>query len=94
MLVLAKLAALGIVIWFYMTADKVGEPPIKWAVIGFIGYLLAYLLVNYTVAAYLMGIVAKKSTAIIVISQIPALCGLAAAYLIRKKLLSNSRAAK
>jgi uncharacterized membrane protein len=94
MLLLAKLAALGIVIWFYMTADKVGEPPVKWVVIGLIGYLIVYLLVNLTVVTALIAMVAKKSTAIIVFSQIPAICGLAAAYFIRKKLLSNANAAK
>jgi uncharacterized membrane protein len=89
MLLLAKLAALGIVIWFYMTADKTGEPPVKWAVIGFIGYLITWFLVDLTVVKALTAMVAKKSTAIIVITQIPALCGLVVAHFIRKKLLND-----
>lgn len=89
MLLLAKLGALCIVIWFYMTADKAGEPPVKWVVIGLIGYLITWFLVDLTVVKALTAMVAKKSTAVIVITQIPALCGLAAAYFIRKKLLGN-----
>ncbi len=89
MLLLAKLAALGIGIWFYMTADKVGEPPAKWVIIGLIGYLITWFLVDLTLVKALTAAVAKKSTAIIVVTQIPALFGLVAAYFIRKKLLSN-----
>lgn len=89
MLLLAKLAALCIAVWFYMTADKVGEPPVKWVIIGLIGYLITWFLVDLTLVKMLTAAVAKKSTAIIVFTQIPAVCGLVAAYFIRKKLLSN-----
>jgi hypothetical protein len=89
MLLLAKLAALGIGIWFYMTADKVGEPPAKWVIIGLIGYLITWFIVDLTLVKALTAAVAKKSTAVIVITQIPAVCGLIAAYFIRNKLLSN-----
>jgi xanthosine utilization system XapX-like protein len=89
MLLLAKLAALTIGIWFYMTADKVGEPPAKWVIIGLIGYLITWFIVDLTLVKALTAAVAKKSTAVIVITQIPAVCGLIAAYFIRNKLLSN-----
>jgi hypothetical protein len=94
MYLLAKLAALGIVIWFYMTADKAGQPPVKWAVIGLIGYIIAYLIASFTLGTALTAMVAKKSSALIMISQLPAFCGLVAAYFIRKKLISNAHAGK
>lgn len=95
MLLLAKLAALGIIIWFYMTANKVGEPPIKWAIIGLVGYLITWLLLDKTVASPLSAMVAQKGLADFLIDQIiPTLGGLAAAHFIRKKLLSNVSTAK
>ncbi|MDA1342650.1 MAG: hypothetical protein O2966_01980 [Proteobacteria bacterium] len=89
MLLLAKLATLGIGIWFYMTANKVGESPAKWVTIGLIGYLITWLIVDLTLVKALTAAVAKKSTAVIIITQIPTLVGLLAAYFIRRKLLSN-----
>ena len=94
MLLLAKLAALGVITWFYMTADKVGEPPVKWAVIGLIGYLIAWFLVDAILDNALSAIIAKRGAATIIIGQIPALGGVVAAYFIRKKLVSNANAAK
>ncbi|NOU22426.1 MAG: hypothetical protein HOO93_11700 [Methyloglobulus sp.] len=90
MLLLAKLAALGVIIWFYMTADKAGGPPVKWAIIGLIGYLITWLLLDKTVASTLSAMVAKKGLADFIIDQmLPTLGGLVAAHFIRKKLLSN-----
>jgi hypothetical protein len=89
MLFFAKLAALGVIIWFYMSANKVGEPSIKWAIIGLVGYLITWLLLDKTVASALSAAVAKKGLADFIIDQIPTLGGLVAAHFIRKKLLSN-----
>lgn len=94
MLLLPKLAALGIVIWFYMSADKAGEPAVKWAVIGLIGYLITWLLLDKTIATALSAAVAKKGLADFFIDQIPTLGGLAAAHFIRKKLLRDANTAK
>ncbi|WP_411727593.1 hypothetical protein [Methyloglobulus sp.] len=94
MLLLAKLAALGVIIWFYMTANKTGEPPVKWAIIGLVGYLITWLLLDKTVAGPLSAMVAQNGLADFLIDQIPTLGGLAAAHFIRKKLLSNVNTAK
>ena len=94
MLFLAKLGALVVVIWFYMTADKNGAPPVKWAVIGLIGYLISWFLVDSVIDNALAVIIAKRGTGAIVLGQIPALGGLLAAYFIRKKLVSDANAAK
>ena len=47
MLLLTKLVALAIVIWFYMTAEKNGQPAVKWAVIGLVGYVITWFLVDF-----------------------------------------------
>jgi hypothetical protein len=46
------------------------------------------------VVAALAGMVAKSPTGTIIVMQIPALCAIAAAFLIRKKLISNAAAEK
>jgi hypothetical protein len=89
MLVLAKLAALGVVVWFYMTADKNGEPPVKWAVIGLVGYIITWFLVDFVLDNAFASVIAKKGGGGIIIGQIPALGGLLASLFIRKKLLGN-----
>jgi uncharacterized membrane protein YjfL (UPF0719 family) len=90
MLLLAKLAALGIVIWFYMTAEKNGEPAVKWAVIGLIGYLLVWFLIDLIIdSSVSTTVAAKRGAGSFVLGQIPTLAGLVAAVFIRKKLLSN-----
>ncbi len=94
MLLLAKLAALGVIIWFYTTADKHGEPPVKWAVIGLIGYLISWFLVDYIADTAFSAVIAKRGGATFIIGQIPTLGGVIAAYFIRKKLLNDVKLAK
>jgi len=90
MLLLAKLAALGVIIWFYMTAEKNGQPPVKWAVIGLVGYMIAWFLVDFVIDSAFAAVLAKKGGGVFVLGQIPALGGLLAAHLIRKKLLGDA----
>lgn len=89
MLILAKAAGILILVWFYMTAKQNGEPTIKWAIIGLIGYWLAWWAFKLTLLSALAGFFAKSPTGIFIVTQIPALCGVAAAYFIRKKLLAD-----
>jgi hypothetical protein len=89
MLLLAKLAALGVIIWFYMTADKNGEPAVKWAVIGLVGYIITWFLVDFAIDNAFAAVIAKKGGGVFILGQIPAIGGLLAAYFIRKKLLGN-----
>jgi hypothetical protein len=89
MLLIMKLIALAIAVWFYITASEAGESPVKWAVIGLIGYLIVWKLLDLAIAVPLSAAVGKKGVADFIIDQIPALGGLAAAHFIRKKLLSN-----
>ena len=94
MLLLTKLAALGVIIWFYLTADKHGEPPVKWAVIGLIGYVITWFLVDFVLDSTLSALMAKSKGGSFIIGQFPVLGGLIAAYFIRRKLLADAKAAK
>ena len=94
MLFLAKLAGIVVLVWFYLTAKNKGEPPIKWAIIGLIGYWIAWWAVKLTVVTVLSGLVAKSPMMTFIVIQIPALCAFAAAFLIRKKLIADADAAK
>jgi hypothetical protein len=90
MLFLAKLAGIAVLVWFYLTAKEKGEQPFKWAIIGLIGYWIAWWAIKLTVVAALTGLVAKSATMTFLLIQIPALCAIAAAFLIRKKLLADT----
>lgn len=90
MLHLARFAAIAVLVWFYMTAKEKGEPPINWAIIGLIGYWIAWWAVKLTVVNALSGMVAKSATGTFLLVQVPALCAIGAAFLIRKKLLADA----
>ena len=90
MLFLAKFAGIAVLVWFYLTAKEKGEQPFKWAIIGLIGYWLAWWAVRLTVVAALSGVVAKSPMMAFIVIQIPALCAIAAAFFIRKKLLADA----
>jgi hypothetical protein len=90
MLLLAQLGLLATVIWFYMTAKEQGEPMLKWAFIGFLGYAITWLVIKLAVVAPLVGLFGKHFLGIFIVTQIPALCALAVVVLVRKKLLADS----
>jgi len=90
MLHLARFAAIAVLVWFYMTAKEKGESPINWAITGLIGYWIAWWAVKLTVVSALSGMVAKNPTGTFLLVQIPALCAIGAAVLIRKKLLADA----
>jgi hypothetical protein len=94
MSLLAKLGAVAIIVWFYMTAKEKGEDPTKWAIIGFIGYCLAavvgYLLVYKPLSAVLLTHgTASSPVMVMLVTQIPAVVALLAAVLIRKRLIAT-----
>ncbi len=89
MLFFAKAAGIAVLVWFYMTAKNNGENPIKWAVIGVIGYWLAWWAIKLTILAPMVGMVGINFTAVFIVTQIPALVAIGAAYLVRKKLLAD-----
>jgi GTPase len=89
MLHFARFAAILVVIWFFMSAKDKGEQPIKWAVIGLIGYWLAWWGTRLTVVAALSGTVGKSAMGIFLVMQIPAVVAILASILIRKKLMAD-----
>lgn len=89
MYLLAKAAGILVLVWFYLSGKKVGEPPVKWAIIGLIGYWISWWLANKLILASLTGMFAKSSVTVFLVTQIPAVVAIAAAVLIRKKLLSS-----
>lgn len=90
MLFFAKAAGIAVLVWFYMTAKNNGENPIKWAVIGVIGYWLAWWAIKLTILAPIVSMVGKNFTAVFIVTQIPALVAIGAVYLVRKKLLADA----
>ena len=92
MLLLAKLAALGVIIWFYTTADKNAQPPVKWAIIGLIGYLISWFMADLIIDKVFASAMNARSAGTFVLGQLPTVVGLIGAHLVRKKLLSNMTA--
>lgn len=90
MLYFAKFGGIAVLVWFYLTAKEKGEPAFKWAIIGLIGYWLAWWIVNLTAVPALTGTVAKTLTTVFLVKQIPAVSAIAAAFIIRKKLLADA----
>ncbi len=90
MLLLAKFAGILVIVWFYLSGKKSGENPIKWAVIGLIGYWLAWWIGNEVILSALVGMFSKKSAVIFLVTQIPVVCGVAVAFLVRKKLIKDA----
>jgi len=91
---LAIFGGIAVLVWFYLTAKDRGEERFKWAIIGLIGYWIAWWAVKLTVVNALSGLVAKSPIMAFIVILIPALCAIAASFLIRKKLIADADAAK
>lgn len=90
-MLLAKIAGIVMLVWFYQTAKKQGENPIKWAITGVIGYWLVWWIMTLSIANPLLETFEKSSVAmLLLIRQLPALAAIAAAIFIRKKFLIDS----
>lgn len=90
MLLLAKILAVAVVAWFYLAAQEHKQPPIKWAITGFIGYLLAWGVTYGLIHIMLPASVTRTMGMGFLIMQIPAICGAFAGYLIREKLIADA----
>jgi hypothetical protein len=90
MLLLAKFAGIAVLVWFYLTAKEKGEQPIKWAIIGLIGYWITWWALRLTfVEALSGGALSRSPISAFIVFQIPALTAIAAAFFIRKKLIAD-----
>ncbi len=90
MLLLAKLAGILVLIWFYITGKKMGEPPVKWAIIGLIGYWIGWWLGDVLILAALAGMFSKSTVIVFLATQLPVVCGVLVAVLVRKKLIKDA----
>jgi len=90
MLFLSVVFGFAVLVWFYQTATKVGEPAIKWAIIGFVGYWLVWWLVKLSVLGVLTKLMAKSPFVTFLVVQIRSVVGAGVAFLVRKKLLSDN----
>jgi len=89
MLFLAKLAGILVLIWFYLTGKKLGEAPVKWAVIGLLGYWIAWWLGEELILSNLEGMFSKSPVMIFLVTQIPVVCGVVVVFFVRRKLIKN-----
>lgn len=89
MLLLAKFTGILVLVWFYLTGKKLGEPPIKWAIIGLIGYWITWWLADLLILSSLTGMFTKSSTSVFLVTQIPVIFAAGAAFFIRKKLIGS-----
>jgi hypothetical protein len=89
MLLLAKLAAILIMVWFYLSAKDHAEPGVKWAIIGLVGYWITWWLADFLILDMLVKIFSKGSIWIFLVTQIPVLCGIATAIIVRNKLIKD-----
>ncbi|MGB4499563.1 MAG: hypothetical protein WBI40_12820 [Methylococcaceae bacterium] len=82
-MLLAKIIAVGILVWFFHSAKENGQQPFKWAIIGLVGYGITWE------AAHLItdALTANK----IIAATIPALIAMVGAWLIRQKLISDAK---
>ena len=85
---LAIFAGIAVLVWFYLTAKEKGEHRFNWAITGVIGYWLAWGGVKLMLA--ISGLVAKGTLMAVIVNQIPVLCAIGAAVLIRNKLLADA----
>lgn len=90
MLFLAKVGAIAVLVWFYLSAQKQNQPPVKWAIIGLIGYWLTWWLVKLSVIGILPSSLTRTAVMGFVVMQIPALCALLASYFIRQNLVHDA----
>ena len=86
---LAILAGIAVLVWFYLTAKDKGEERFKWAIIGLIGYWIAWWAVKLTLVKALSGFAANSPVMAFIVILMPTFCAIAAAFLIRNKLLAD-----
>ena len=80
-MLLAKIIAVAILVWFFYSAKENNQPAFKWAIIGFVGYGITWE------AAHLLTDVLTQNR--IIASTLPAGIAIIGAWLIRQKLIAD-----
>jgi hypothetical protein len=82
-MLLAKIIAVAILVWFFQSAKENGQEPFKWAIIGLIGYAI-----TWAGAHFLIDALTENR---IVASTLPAVIAAVGAWLVRQKLVSDAK---
>lgn len=94
MLLLTKLGAIAVMVWFYLTAKEKSQNTTNWAIIGLVGYCLVagigYLALYKPLSAmFISRGMTTNAAMVFIVAQLPGLIALASSVLIRKKLISS-----
>lgn len=90
MLIIAKLAGILVIIWFYLAGKKLDGAGVKWALIGLVGYWLTWWLSREIILTSFIGVTSKNSSFIFFVTQIPVVCAVVVAFFVRKKLINDT----
>ncbi len=82
-MLLAKIAAVAILVWFFHSAKENGQEPFKWAIIGLIGFAITWE------GLHLLTDALTENRAIA--STLPAVVATIIAVFIRQKLISDAK---
>lgn len=82
-MLLAKIIAVAILVWFFLSAKEHGGQPFKWAIIGFVGYAITWEALHLLTDS----ITENK----IIASTVPAAIATIGAFFIRIKLISDAK---
>lgn len=89
-MMLGKIAGILMLVWFYQTGKQYEDNPVKWAIIGLVGYWLVWWLVTLTIANPILTSLPRNAvTGYLLVSHMPAVVGVVAAIFIRLKLLKD-----
>ncbi len=89
-MMLAKIAGILMVVWFYQTAKQHQTETVKWVIIGLVGYWLTWWVVTLTVANPILATLPKTAMFMYyLVTYSPALVAIVAAYFIRQKLIKD-----
>jgi putative flippase GtrA len=82
-MLLAKIIAVAILVWFFLSAKEHEQPPFKWAIVGLIGYAITWE------AAHLLTDALSENR--LIAATIPAAIATIGAFFIRAKLISDAK---
>lgn len=82
-MLLAKIIAVAMLVWFFLSAKEHQQPPFKWAIIGLIGYAITWE------AAHLLTDSLSENR--LVAATVPAIIAMISAFFIRAKLIADTK---
>lgn len=82
-MLLAKIVAVAILVWFFHSAKENGQEPFKWSIIGLVGFGITWE------AAHLMTDAMTENR--LIASTLPAVIATVGAWAIRQRLISDAK---